>query len=375
MNKAVLALCLVLIAVAVGGGVWYYYNEMGGAFPLGQAPKEEAKKPAPPREFIKPQPSPIVSHETVATPNTTARAVIQPRRIAALLDKLIPWDQVEKVQINEGVKKMLKEDLDEVLPNEIAILGGPNYETKQFEITLFANQQYYDILVPIAGGQILPRIPFVTWSKQGLKLREPGALAASGTLPLPDGLDATLQQFWASLAPPAEPLKAEGGHLFEIVLDNRNAVVLALAGAGAAINGLAVEQMFTMPGMEQIPKVLSQLSDLRVQADVGQSGELIVDIALRKVEGAGADVDMPVSFIVNSFVLPEIESRLAGEGLDMEGKAEWEGPVFHAHYTVPNAEAKVLELLEGLLNKDEGGNSRPAAPAAAAPETPAQPQS
>lgn len=375
MNKAVLALCLVLIAAAVAGGVWYYYNEMGGEFSIGQAPKEKAQEPKPPREFVKPNPSPIVSHETMATPTTTARAVIQPRRIAALIDKLVPWDQVQKLQINEGVKKMLKDDLDEVLPNEIAVLGGPNYQTNQFEITFFLNQQYYDILVPMAGGQILPRVPFITWAKEGLKLRQPGAVAASGTLPLPEGLDATLQQYWASLEPPADALKAEGGHLLEIALDNRNAAVLALVGAGAALNGMAVEQMFSMPGMDQVPKVVSQLSSLRVQADLDPNGALVVDIALRKLDSAGAEVDMPISFIVNSFVLPEIEARLAEQGLEMQGEVKWEGPVFHAHYTVPGAEAKVLELIQGLLAGNGRGNSRPQAPGTAAPETPATPQS
>lgn len=374
MNKAVLSLCLVLIAAAVGGGVWYYFNEMDGVFPGGRS-KKDAKAPKQVQEFVKPTPSPLVSHEKMATPTTVARAVVEPRRIAALLHKLIPWDEVEKAPISSGVKKMLKDNLEEMLPNEIAVLGGPNYESKLFDVTLFANQQQFDVLIPLAGNRILPEIPFVTWTS-GLKLHEPGALAAAGTLPLPEGLDAKLQENGASLAAPANPLKAEGGHLFEIVLDNRNAALLALVSAGAALNGLVVEQVFAMPYMDQVTKVLSQLSDLRAQADVGPAGELIVDIKLGKAEGAGPEIDMPVSFVVTSFVLPEIESRLAKEGLSMEGKAEWEGSVYHARYTVANAEATVLELIQSLLKGDRQDEARPdaAAAAGAAPAAAAQPQ-
>ena len=366
MNKPVIALCLVLIVAAVGGGVWYYVTEMGGSGGAGKESKQEAEKPKAPKVFTKPPASPEVSHTEVANAQTTTRIKLEPRRIAALLDKLVPWEKVNDLEIAQGAKKMLKDDFGEVLPREVAILGGPDFAKKVFEITLFANFQYFEVLVPLAGRKILDAIPFVTWDEKGLRVRKPGVLAAFGTIPIPEGLDAKLLEYWPALTPPADPLLVEGGHLLEFVLDNRNATLLAFLGAGAALNGIAPEQAFGMTYMDQVPKVLSKLSSLRVQADVGPAGELVVDVALRKTDDAGPEVDMGVQLVVNSFLMPQIEERLAEQGLSLEGSAQWEGPTFHAHYTLPNAESTVLGLVNQLI-KGEATEEAPAGAPEAAP--------
>ncbi|HNR32889.1 MAG TPA: hypothetical protein PKI11_18500 [Candidatus Hydrogenedentes bacterium] len=362
MNKAVAVLCVLVAGAAVGGGVYYYVTVMS-APDLGPAPKPiKADEDAPPPEPQLPPASPLVSHETVATPNTDARLVVSPRKAADFLHALVPWDMLQKSDLPVNIKVLLEKHLAEIMPNEIALLGGPDFAAKTYGFTFFVNQQYFDVLLPAGTGLLgLPgRVPLVAWSEDGFQLREPGVLTANGTLPIPEGLEGKLQELWETLDAAASPLTVGGDHLIELALDNRRGELLSLYAVAASQSGQTVEDLFANPMFRSVPQVLAQLSHVRACADLGPAEELTVDVAVQAAESAGPEIEPFIAFAVDA-ILPELKGTLAQFGLTLEGKAQWEGKTYHGAFAVPEfgdvirglVAAQLAEAQEGRRGKSD----------------------
>lgn len=366
MEKAVRVLCVIVMLAALAGAGWYYYSY----YKETQIPAELIAKPkpsGPPPEMAK---SPIVSSETKALPTTDARATLQLRKIAPLLRELVPWEMLDGTPLADNTKNKLKDDFEGFIPNEISFLLGSDYDAGKVNLTCFVNQQYLEPLLPMALGQILDlsQVPFIDWGGKGLEFAQPGVVMASGTLPIPEGAKEKLAEHWTELGPLADTLKPSGEHLFEVVLDNRRGELLSLFLAAATQNGLSLDGIYSNPMTANVPKILGQLNDVNIYADVDAEGALVVGFAIHPTAAAGPEVSMMLNMAVNSFVLPQVEERLAELGFDLEGEAKAEGTDFKGAFKVPGFAKK---LKDEVANLSGGGGKAKTAPTPA-PE-PAEP--
>lgn len=353
MKKAVVALCMLALTAAAGYSVYRYYVDIYNPDLGGPPPKpktEGAPQPAPPKL----QPAPQVSHQTVATPNTNMRLVVSLGKAADFLRALVPWDMLKETDLPQNMKDLLEKDFADVIPSEIALLSGANLDAKTYEFTFFVNQRYFDALLPIGAGYLgLPgKIPIIAWDEGGLKLRQPGVLTANGTLPVPDGLEAKLQELWPAPAADAAPFAVQGGHLIELALDNRKGELLTLVAVAAAQNGQSVEDLFANPMLQSVPKVLAQLADVRAYADLGSSDALVVDFALRALDTAGPEIEPLIAFAFDA-ALAQVKSRLQEYGLTLDGKAQWEGKTYHGAFTIPEFGQVISDTVARFVPKDE----------------------
>jgi len=372
VKKAVVALCLLALTAGAGYSVYRYYVDIVNP-DLGPPPPAPPTDGAPRQPIEMPQ-SPLVSHEKAATPNTNMRLVLSPRTAAEFIHALVPWDMLKSVDIPPNIEKLLDTKFAEVLPNEIALLSGADLGAKLYEFTFFVNQQYFDVLLPIGAGQVgLPRgIPLVKWDEEGLKLREPGMLTANGSLPVPEGLDAKLQELWPAAPAEAAPLTIQGGHLAELALDNRKGELLTLVAVAAAQDGQSLDDLFANPMLQSVPKVLAQLADVRAFADLGPSDALTVDFALRALDTAGPELEPVIAFAFDA-ALVQVKGMLQEYGLTLDGKAQWEGKTYHGAFTIPEFGQTIRDSVAALV--PQGKRAEPStpvtAPAEAPPATPA----
>ena len=188
-----------------------------------------------------------ISHEDFATTETRIRLVVRPELLTPYLIDFIPEDVGVPTAGFE-----LVEVLHHIIPREVAVLVRSDVIARQMRLTLFINEK--------RGGPLIERLvndanPFaqvtqIAWTSNGIELRERGTLVAEGYLPIPGDVETELLEIWPTRA--QQPAAAiEGRNHAELVIDNHNGDILALAAAiavaaGETWNDVRQEQMADM---------------------------------------------------------------------------------------------------------------------------------
>ena len=172
--------------------------------------------------------SPVISHEEAVKGDTRIRFVLSPEKLAPFIAAYMPPN------IEQAVGRYMKiEDiLNTVLPREVALLARSDVMGKKLGVTLFANEKYLGRLIQerINGSEFFSNLPQLNWTTDGFELPERGFLVAEGNMPIPDSVEEELNKLWPVTA--KEPAAtAEGTSQAELVIDNRNGDILALAAA------------------------------------------------------------------------------------------------------------------------------------------------
>ena len=270
--------------------------------------------------------APPVSHETLATANTVLRIVFKPETMIPLLDKLVPADQIPPALAKLGYSP--DKLLPMLLPREIAVLGTPNLASNKLGLTFFINEKRGGPFLVDAinngtytpGQRPLDSFPkVIKWSPEGASLLQRGEFELNGELAIPDTVETAILKSWKP-TPPAEPLRIEGNHHLEAVMDNRNGSILTLYAAVMAAQGqdwqapLKDSQVGPM-----VDGVLPDIIDIRTAAD-------LVDFDTAKVNlriDATAEKGPGLEFIVK-MIWPNVLDIATKQGITITGEPAWD---------------------------------------------------
>jgi hypothetical protein len=259
--------------------------------------------------------APIVGHNTVASSSTRFRAVIEVDRLLDHILSAIPAG----TELPSWVPMDIEELLPKILPREIAVVGGSDYDSGKIGLTLFINerrggpriQQY------INESFALQKIELVQWAPEGILFPNRGILQADGEIAIPDGLEDVYLERWRHDMP-GSPFPVKGGHLFELALDNRNGEVLTLMGAITEANGGDWQRLFSDPQVKGFLDLLVYINHGRITADLLNKDTLQFDLRI----DAESEISMGLEFF--TFALPQIKQTVAQRyGLVLEGDAKW----------------------------------------------------
>jgi len=304
--------------------------------------------------------SSAVFHETMATTDTRIRLAVDTLRLGKELAPYFPED----VALPDWLPWDLPALLPRVLPREVAVLGGADFREGAYNITLFVNEQ--------RGGPALPTfintqtkfkrsIPGVIWEEPGFTLEDRGKLSAKGHLPLPPDLEATIRETWPA-DPPAEPLILQGGHLAELVIDNRNGDILTLIGALAPLWNTSFEQLRQNSMVEARIELVTGITDVRAALDFASADSLVLQIRAAAEEQAGKQLE----FMIPAALMMLGNTMQQRYGVTLESDTIWDmsEEVLKIDITINGVEQKLKDYFKTALPRRPVQNATPVTPPA-----------
>ena len=279
--------------------------------------------------------APAVDRESMATPETRLRLVVDTARMARELTPYLP----EQLPVPSWIPFDVPGMLPRVVPREVAILGGADFRTNTYRFVLFVNEQ--------RGGPALPTylntqsgfrrsFPDVTWDEPGFELVQRGLLRASGHVDLPFGLEGAVREKWPPDAP-GDVLKLHGGHLAEGVVDNRNGEVMVLIAALAPMWRTSLEQLQKNSQFQAVEAMLVHILDIRAAVDFKDADSLIIQIRINAEEEIGGQLEIFGPLIL-TMMAQQIQRQYA---LEMTSEYAWnaEEHTYLADITLKGVEA------------------------------------
>ena len=205
--------------------------------------------------------APVVTHDAVATPRQTLRAVFYPPLARAALSGL--------VDLPEWI-------VEPLAPREIALLAEPNLDAETVRLQVFVNEQR---LGPVIAGYVTEPdlsqdVPFVQWDARGVVREGRGSMVLQGTMRIKPEVAALLRSLRQATNAPVPTL--EGGHLFEAAMSNED------EGAVATVVALLRYLDSGPPAFDEeaVTRNLSALKSVRIIADLVSDDAVEVQLFL-----------------------------------------------------------------------------------------------
>lgn len=297
-------------------------------------------------------PSESVSHDSVVSEEVRLRVAIDTLRLARDLEVYLPAE----TPLPRWLPWDLPQLLPRVLPREVALLGGPNFRTDEYNVVLFINEQ--------RGGPALPEyintrtrfresFPGITWDEPGFTLQRRGVLTAQGHMEIPSGLEETLLELWSPELPD-DRLALLGGHMAEGVVDNRNGDIVVLIATLAPIWGTSLEQLQLNPQFSAVMALLAGVIDLRLAVDFENPDTLLIQVRFNAEVSVGGQLEFFIPL-----TLPTMAQQLQQQyELEMKSEYAWvpEESTYVVDVSLTGVEEKFKTYFRQII---------PAAPAAA----------
>lgn len=261
--------------------------------------------------------APVISHEQAVKGDTRIRFVISPEKLAPFIAAYLPPKMQEAV-----ARFMNAEDaLSMVLPREIALLARSDILGKNMGLTLFANEKYLGRMIQerVNGSEFFSNIPQINWTTNGFELPERGFLYAEGNLPFPDSVEEDLNKLWPVAA--KEPAAAaEGTSQAELVIDNRNGDILAVAGALVQASGqdwnLLKENQYGRTAIG----IMESIHIGRLKADMMDMDTAAIQLRI----DSDAEKGPGLQFLLSGLALPYLREHIKKNyALVLEGELPW----------------------------------------------------
>jgi hypothetical protein len=269
--------------------------------------------------------APAVSHETLATGNTVLRIVFKPDTMTSFLEQLIPAEATPPALAKLGYTPQSL--LPMFLPREIAILAAPDFASNKLKVTVFLNEKRGGPLLQDAinngtytqGKKPLDNFPLIKWAPEGALLPERGNFELMGELAIPDTVETAILKSWKP-TPPVEPVRIEGSHHLELVMDNRNGDILAIYAAFMAAQGQDWEAPLKDPQVgAMISGILPDILDIRASADLKDFDNANINLRVDATAEKGPSLEFVVKMI-----WPNILEAAAKNGVTLTGDPVWD---------------------------------------------------
>ncbi len=234
-----------------------------------------------------------------------------------------------------------------MLPHEGGVAAMLNFDQQRAELRVYINP---NALTPVARrlGDTLrfsDAFPKIRW-KKGAAEPARGLFMKEGVIPFAQEAEEAFFYTWNQSMPLA-PVEFEGGHLLEVVFDNRQGLAfLAVASLLEAYN--------IQLGQNETDISLSSLQfvrEARLTADLSSSDTLhlrfVLDILPEEVDKLGV-INLKVGL---DDVFKEYAERWERQhGLKLEGDSSWDGPRIIYEYRLASATKAFHLLVTGELH-------------------------
>ncbi len=285
--------------------------------------------------------APEISHETYADADTRIRLVVKPELVTPYIEAYLPDD----VEINTAGFK-LADVMNHVVPREMAFLARSDVIGKKVRLTLFANERRGGPLLEmvVRESNVFASMPQVSWTTEGLELRGRGALLAEGDIPIPEAAESEILSLWPTRAQ-APPATVRGGHMAELVVDNRNGDILAFASAAVTASGDDWEKLRAEGMADMVVNIIESIYLCRLTADMQDMDTIAFSLRIDMHEDEGPGLHSLLSFMV----MPWLRGTLRNEhNLVLEGEIHWDEAekAILGDYTITGLEAFIRKTLE-----------------------------
>lgn len=210
-------------------------------------------------------PAERISHETIVTPETRLRVVLNRDKLLPYLKGLVPPTGVPMPWYVQKFVGDPGQALDEFMPYEVALLGSADYKENHYLATFFVNERLLGpaittlVRAQLAAQEKAVRADAKSPASQvfrSLKFQEDyvdnsqrGILRSTIGLPMPAGMQNRVLRTWpVDKSPSAE--KIEGGNLLELVIDNKTGELMTIMGTVGKANNQTLDQVFAIPDVE-----------------------------------------------------------------------------------------------------------------------------
>lgn len=263
---------------------------------------------------------PRISHEQFAGPDTRLRIVFKPHHAISDAAKLL----IRGREVSDWVAA-------KVLPQEMALLVDCGGEGRM-PVTFFVNEKRLGPVIVQAMNQANtpPSFPGLTWSPAQVVREKRGVLLKKGALePKPQLLD-LIRKEWGVAELPG-PLRIEGDHLFEAVLDNRDgggfAILMTLQGPQSGGDAGPF-------GPDKLAPIVKDIADIRVYADKESDTILNVHLCVNGDPAADEAKFETLLFFIN-FGYESLRTNLSSTyGVELRGSVVRKGLVIEGDYVL-----------------------------------------
>jgi hypothetical protein len=267
-------------------------------------------------------PSPRVPHTTLVTPDTRALLVIDVPRAKDFIARNFLKDT--------GVPPSM---LPYGLPYEAAFVGDMEYASNSIKMSLFVNdQRLAPVILKFANEAELPA-PLSDWfANTVMKQEESGKIVRTGSAAIDPLVVEKIKAFWTP-GKVSEPPSARGGHMLELVLDNRDGSALALICSLAP--SFSKEADLLQYLNEGRLGVVEPLAVVRLQIDIAADDTLTAHLELECKPDAEASMVQIMSFALETGFY-QAKPWLDKVGVKLEGKTSVQGTTAMGDYTISN---------------------------------------
>lgn len=284
-----------------------------------------------------------ISHETLANDRVRLRIVLKPEKLTDVLLPMLPQKEDLPVFLQK-VPLEIAQLLPAFMPHEMAVLAESDFRANALRLTFFINERRGGPMIAQAVNQsdLFEQLTLFQWDTAELTYEERGILKTSATMPIPEGLEATLLDYWTHDTPHDPLTITTEGHLLEAVLDNRNGDLLTLIGVFDLALGIPWETVLRMLERENILEYLTHIEHLRVFIDLLDNETLEIEFHLASDEEYGP-IFAP---IINLFIYPPLKTQFKSSyGIVLDGTSAWreEERLLVGEYTVGNV-ATLIEM-------------------------------
>ena len=262
--------------------------------------------------------APKVSYDTQITPQTRAIALLDVPQMKSFIKK----------KLLHG-KKVPDWVVSGVLPYEAAFFISPNAQAGELNYSLFINNQRMAPVITqqTAKANIGQKIDFIQWATTGLTQKKPGVLTMEGVGKIPAEVKDIVTTQWAN-AKVDQPLKAEGGHLFEVVLDNRDGGALTAITSILSAKEIPLDRMKSKSFMD----IIASIAEMRVSTDLTSDDGLGILLTINFKEGTS-----PLSVLSLKQLFDMGFGFVKGSGrVQLEGESTVKDLKYEGRYKISN---------------------------------------
>lgn len=257
-----------------------------------------------------------ISHQEAVVGDTRIRCVVNPEKLAPFVADYIPPNA--EMPIDAAQVKQL---LPYIVPREVALLARSDVMGRKLSITVFANEKRLGRAVQeFANAEgILSKISQINWTTNGFELPERGFLLAEGDMPIPESVEKEIFELWPTQAKEG-PATIEGGSQLELVVDNRNGDILAVAAALVTAGG---EDWATLRASDYGAMAIGVIESIyvaRVKANLTDKDTLSLDLHI----DSDAEKGPGLQLLLSGLVIPGAKEQLKKNyGLVLDGDVKW----------------------------------------------------
>ena len=245
--------------------------------------------------------------------------------------------------------------LDRVLPQEVTILASINPTLPQMDLHVFVNEQSFGPVIQQMLNQNLKANPpsRVVWSTQGVQFPRRGVLTLDGNVPVPSSILDAMTMEWGS-AHKRVPLKMDGNHFIEAVIDNRDGAAYTLvllltnqeppkANANQGNQGQNPAQAMQQAQLSFLTNSLKQTESVHLIGEPGPADVLDLTVTFTCTKESGRAGPETVKTVLDTGLTqgaPVLESVY---GLNLAGESQIKGQTVVGTYKL-SPFSKLLDM-------------------------------